>query len=150
MSAQDTAEVGSIVGGLLGEVNAGFNWDVVRERFDPDPVGKSITLHFLNEDGETLAEKVTLGVADGPELVLVGDDGDPRFENVGDVVTYQDYGLRVLDPDDNMTPEAARYQYNGVNIETAEGESRERVWLIASTILNIMLESIIREQNGGQ
>ena len=150
MSEQQPAaqNVTDIIEGLLPQVNAGFNWELVKERFDPDPAGKALTMHFLQDDGETLAEAVTIGVTEGPELVLTTED-DERFTKVGDIVTYQDYGLRVLDPDDPMTPQKARYQYNGVNIESIEGESRERVWLIGSTILEIMLDSVIGG-NGGE
>lgn len=159
MSGQQAAasNVTDIIEALLPKVNAGFNWDVVQDRFDPDPTGKSLTMHFLAEDGETLAEAITLGVHDknaddstsdiDPELIITTEDDD-RFEKVGDIVTFQDYGLRVLDPDDPMTPQKARYQYNGVNIESIEGESRERVWLIGSTILEIMLDSIINADGG--
>lgn len=143
--------VAQTVADLLDTVNEGFNWDVIYERYDSQPVGTSMSLHFTDEAGETVIEQVHLGIAEGPRLVVLDEIGD-RWDHLGDIVTYQSFGLRILDPDDPMTAEKARYQHGGVSIHPAGGEIKERVWLVTSKVLDVMLETIIhrKEQMGGE
>lgn len=137
--------VGGTVRDLLPTVNRGFNWDIIRDRYDESPVGTAMSIYFTDEDGGEPVEKVHLAITDGPEIVVL-QQLDDRWDYIGAIVTYQDFGLRILDPEDPMTPDRARYQHAGVTIQPAEGESRERVWLVVSNVLEIMLESIIYEQ----
>lgn len=129
---------------LLDTVNAGFNWNIIEERYDENPVGTAMSLHFTDESGEEAVEEVTLGIAEGPKIVVLGQLTD-EWDYIGAIVTYQDFGLRMLDPDDPMTPDRARYQHAGVTIHPGEGKSRERTWLVVSNVLDIMLESVIYE-----
>lgn len=143
----DIGIVGQTIKDLLPTVNAGFDWDIVRERYDENPVGTSMSLHFTGESGQEPVEEVYLGIAEGPEIVMLDGIND-QWDYIGAIVTYQDYGLRMLDPDDPMTPDRARYQHGGVTIRPSQNESRERVWLVVSNVLEIMLESIIYEAQG--
>jgi len=151
MSAQGDAPgaVEQIVRDLLPEVNEGFNWDLVTERYDSDPVGTAMTIHFTDEEGSDAVESVHLGISEGPEIVML-DELDPRWDYIGAIVTKQGVGLRILRPNDPMTPERARWQYRQVAIHPAEGESRERVWMVCSKVLDVMLETVIwRQQSEG-
>lgn len=141
--------VGQTIKDLLPTVNQGFNWEIIEERYDEEPVGTAMSLHFTDESGEDAVEEVMLGIAEGPEIVVLGGDAQ-GWDYIGAIVTYQDYGLRILDVDDPMTPDKARYQHGGVTIHPAEGESRERVWLVTSNVLDIMLESLIYEKQEQQ
>lgn len=141
--------VGGAIAELLGTVNEGFDWDVVTERYDEDPTGMAMGLFFTNEEGDEPVEQVYVGVSSGPEIVLI-EELDASWEYIGSVVTYQDYGLRILDPDDEMDPKRARYQYGGVDIHPESGHSRERVWMVTSNVLDAMLESIIWKQKSGE
>jgi hypothetical protein len=139
----DMGLVGQTIAGLLGTVNEGFDWDVIERRYDEDPVGTAMALHFTDEDGE---DAVLLGIADGPRIVML-DELTDEWEYIGAIVTYQRFGLRILDPIDDMTPDKARYQHRGVTIYPGEEESRERVWLVVSNVLDIMLETVIYKAN---
>lgn len=141
----DLGIVGNAIKELLPTVNEGFNWDVVKERYDEDPVGLAMGLFFTDESGAEPVEQVYVGIDSGPEIVLI-DQLDTTWEYIGSVVTYQDYGLRILDPDDEMTPHRARVQYGGVDIHPENDHSRERVWYVTSNVLEVMLESVIYEQ----
>lgn len=134
--------VGNTIADLLGPVNDGFNWEIVRQKYDPNPAGTALSIHFTDESGENNVETVHLGIAEGPELVILnGIDED--WDRIGSIVTYQDFGLRILDPDDPMTPEKARYTHRGVDIHPGEGHSRERVWLVCREVLNVVLQTIV-------
>lgn len=147
MSAPETdiGIVGQTIKDLLPTVNQGFNWDIITERYDEDPVGTAMSLHFTGEKGEEAIEEVMLGISEGPRIVIL-EELTPKWDYIGAIVTYQDYGLRILDVDDPMTPDRARYQHGGVTIHPAEDESRERVWLVTSNVLDIMLESLVWKQ----
>lgn len=147
MSTQDSniGIVGQTIADLLDTVNEGFNWDIIRERYDNDPVGTAMSLHFTDETGEEALEDVYLGIAEGPEIIVLP-TVDDDWDYIGAVVTYQDYGIRLLDPEDEMTPDKARYQHGGVTIKPPENKSRERTWMVISNVLDIMLESIIYEK----
>lgn len=138
--------VGQTIKDLLPTVNEGFNWDVVKNRFDPDPIGKAMSLHFTEESGEQPIEEIYLGIAEGaggePELVVLDGVGD-GWDYLGAVITYQDYGLNILDPNSDMDATIARYSHGGVRIEAGEGKSKEQVWMVVSKVLDIMLESHI-------
>lgn len=148
MSAQESeiGLVGSTIRDLLPTVNEGFNWDIVKDRFDENPVGTAMSLHFTDESGETAIEQVHLGIVEGPKIVVL-DRVDESWDYLGAIVTYQNFGLRILDPEDEMTPSKARYQHRGVTIHPAENESRTRVWLVVSKVLDVLLESVIYESN---
>jgi hypothetical protein len=153
MKSQNTQDPGIVemtVRDLLPTVNAGFNWEMVTQRYDPDPVGTALTIYFTDESGKEKIEEIHLGIAEGPELVVL-DGLDPRWDFIGSIVTKQDIGIRILDPDDDMDPDRARFHHGRVEIHPAEGEGRERVWLVCSQVLDVMLESIIwkRQQEGG-
>jgi hypothetical protein len=137
--------VGQTMKDLLPRVNAGFNWSIIRERYDESPVGTAMSVHLTDESGEESIEQVMLGIVEGPRIVIL-DELTPEWEYIGAIVTYQDYGLRILDVDDPMTPDKARYQHGGVSIHPADGESRERVWLVTSNVLDIMLETLVWQQ----
>lgn len=130
---------------LLPTVNAGFNWDIITERYDSDPTGTAMSLHFTDDSGAEPVEEVTLGIKEGPEIAVIEELTDD-WNYIGAIVTYQDYGLRILDPDDPMDPDRARYAHGGVTIHPAEDKSKERTWLVVSNVLDIMLESVIYEQ----
>lgn len=144
--------VGQTVKDLLPMVNEGFNWEIIENRYDETPVGTAMSLHFTEESGDDSVEDLYLGIAEGPRIVTLDGIGD-EWDYIGAVVTYQDFGIRILDPDDEMTPDRARYQYGGVTINPAEGHSRERTWMVISNVLDIMLESVIHKEkqqsNGG-
>jgi len=137
--------VGQTIKDLLPTVNQGFNWDIITEQYDESPVGTAMSVHLTDETGEDAIEQVMLGIADGPRIVIL-EELTPEWDYIGAIVTYQDYGLRILDVDDPMTPDRARYQHGGVTIHPAEDESRERVWLVTSNVLDIMLESLIYDR----
>jgi hypothetical protein len=130
---------------LLPIVNGGFNWEIIEERYDADPSGTAMSLHFTNEDGQEPVEEIVLGIADGPEIVVL-DELTDEWDWIGAIVTYQDFGLRILDPDDPMTPDKARYQHRGITIQPGNDKSRERTWLVVSNVLDIMLESVVFQQ----
>lgn len=138
--------VGSTIQDLLPTVNEGFNWDIIKKRYDSDPVGVAMSLHFTDEEGAEPIEEIYLGIGEGPRIVLI-DELDETWDYLGAVVTYQDFGLRILDPDDDMTPDRARYQHSGITIHPAEDESKERTWMVISNVLDIMLESVIYQNN---
>jgi len=145
--------VGQTIKDLLPTVNQGFNWDIITEQYDESPVGTAMSVHLTDETGEDAIEQVMLGIADGPRIVIL-EELTPEWDYIGAIVTYQDYGLRILDVDDPMTPDRARYQHGGVTIHPAEDESRERVWLVTSNVLDIMLESLVwrqqQQENGAE
>lgn len=134
--------VGTTVKDLLPTVNEGFNWDLLKRRYDSNPAGSAMSLHFTAEDGEESLEDVYLGIAEGPRLVVLPGVTED-WDYLGAIITYQDYGMRMLDPEDSMTPDRARYQHGGVTIQPAEEKSRERLWLVTSKVLDIMLESVV-------
>lgn len=146
MSGRETniGLVGETVRDLLPTVNTGFDWDVIKSRYDNSPEGKAMSLHFTDDSGNNNVEDVHLGIAEGPEVVVL-DKLTDEWDYIGAIVTYQDFGLRMLNPDDPMTPNRARFQHGGVSIHEADGESRERVWMVTSNVLDIMLESVIHE-----
>lgn len=134
---------------LLPILNEGFNWELVTTRYDNDPTETALAIQFTDETGKEPVEQILLGVAEGPRITIL--DGVPEdYKYLGSIVTYQDYGLRILDPQDPMDPDRARYSHNGVNIEAAEGESRERLWLVGSNVLETMLESVIWKRQQDQ
>lgn len=137
--------VGNTIVDLLPTVNEGFNWETIEERYDENPVGTAMSLHFTDEEGGESSEDVHLAIAEGPQIVVL-EELDQRWDYIGAIVMYQDFGLRILDPEDPMTPDRARYQHRGVEIYPHGDESRERVWLVTSNVLDTMLESIIYEQ----
>lgn len=141
--------VGQTVKDILPMVNEGFNWEVVKNRFDPDPVGKAMSLHFTDEQGKEPVEKIHLGIAQGedgePELVFLENVG-PEWGYLGVVTTYQDFGIKILDPNNPMDAERARYQHRGIKVSTPEGTSTERTWMVVSKVLDIMLESHVHKQ----
>ena len=137
--------VGQTIQDLLPTVNEGFNWDIIENQYDENPVGTAMSLHLTDESGGEPVEEVMLGISEGPRVVVLEELTD-QWDYIGAIVTYQDYGLRILDVDDEMTPDKARYQHGGVTIHPAEDESRERVWLVISNVLDIMLESLIYKQ----
>lgn len=150
MSADDT-ELGLVaqtIRDLLPAVNKGFNWEIIENRYDEDPVGTAMSLHFTDESGENAVEEVVLGIAEGPRIVFLNGLTD-EWDYIGAIVTYQNYGIRMLDPDDAMTPKRARYQHGGITIHPSGNESRERVWLVVSNVLDIMLETVIYQQQNG-
>jgi hypothetical protein len=152
-SADDLGLVGQTIKDLLPTVNEGFNWDIIENRYDEDPVGTAMSLHFTDGSGEEALEDIYLGIAQGPQIVILP-GVDENWDYIGAVVTYQDFGMRILDPDDEMTPDRARYQHGGVTINSPEEKSRERTWMVISNVLDIMLESLIynreaAEQGGG-
>lgn len=145
--SQHTTElgvVGQTIQDLLPALNQGFNWDLIKRRYDDHPEGTAMSLHFTADDGEEPVEEVYLGIAEGPRIVIL-DQIDDRWDYIGAVVTYQDFGMRILDPEDPMDPDRARYQHRGVQIHPAEDESRERVWLVVSNVLEVMLETVIHQ-----
>ena len=138
---------------LLPTVNAGFNWDIVRKRYDRNPEGTAMSLHFTDDSGDEPVEEVLLGIADDPKLVVL-DQYTDDWDYLGAIVMYQKHGIRILDPDDPMNADAARYQHGSVTIRPGEDKSRERTWMAVSKILDIMLESVIHsdgddDQGGG-
>lgn len=137
--------VGQTIKDLLPLVNQGFNWSIIEERYDEAPVGTAMSVHLTDQSGEEAIEQVMLGIAEGPRIVIL-EQLQPKWDYIGAIVTYQDYGLRILDVDDPMTPDKARYQHGGVTMHPAEDESRERVWLVTSNVLNIMLETLVWQQ----
>lgn len=138
--------VGQTIADLLDTVNAGFNWEIIEKRYDENPVGTAMSLHFTDESGSESIEDIYLGIAEGPQIVILP-GVDDQWDYLGAIITYQDFGLRMLDPDDEMTPDRARYQHGGVTIEPGEGKSRERTWMVVSNVLDIMLESVIYENS---
>lgn len=141
--------VGQTIEDLLPVVNGGFNWDIIEKRYDENPAGTAMSLHFTNEDGNEPIEEIYLGIAEGPRIALL-DSLDGSWDYLGAVVTYQDYGLRILDPDDPMTPDRARYQHSGISIHPAQNKSKERTWMVISNVLDIMLESVIYQNKQGE
>lgn len=140
--------VGETVRDLLPTVNNGFDWDVIKKRYDSDPTGKAMSIHFTDESGDNSVEDIHLAITEGPEVVLL-DELTDEWEYIGAIVTYQDFGVRMLNPEDDMTPTRARFQHGGVSIHPQDGESRERVWLVTKNILEIILESVIHQSNSG-
>lgn len=137
--------VGQTIQDLLPVVNAGFNWSLIERLYDDQPVGTAMSLHFTDETGEESVEDLYLAIEDGPSVAVVPNVTEAH-DYIGAVVMYQDYGLRMLDPDDPMTPDRARYHHRGVTIQPAEGKSRERTWMVISNVLDVMLESVIYKQ----
>ena len=131
---------------MLPAANEGFNTDLLTERYDENPERTAMSVHFTDGPGGDELEKVALGVNDDLELEMLGTIPE-TYQYIGAVVTYQDYGMQILDPDHPMTPDRARYQHGGVKILPAEGESRERTWLVISNVMDIILESAIYQQN---
>lgn len=155
MSQTESAEgiVTQTIRDLLPVVNEGFDSAVLVERYDEDPAGTAMSVHFTDKSGENEVEVITLGVTDALELEVLPRLTD-EWEYIGAIVMYQDHGLRILDPDSKMTPDRARYQYGGVTIRPSEGNSRERTWLVVSNVLDIILESVVykrkqQQQAGG-
>lgn len=146
--SESTAERGIVAGAIadmLPTVNEGFNTDLLTERYDENPERTAMSVHFTDESGDDELEKVALGVNDDLELEML-ERIPESYRYIGAVVTYQAYGLDILDPDHPMTPDRARYQHEGVKILPAEGESRERTWLVISNVLDIILASAIHKQ----
>jgi hypothetical protein len=137
--------VGETMKDLLPLVNQGFNWQIIKERYDESPVGTAMAVHLSTDHEDLPDEQVILGIAEGPRIVIL-ERLQPKWEYIGAIGTYQEYGNRILDVNDPMTPDRARYQYDAVTIRPAEGESRERVWLVTSNVLDIMLESLVWQQ----
>lgn len=133
---------------LLPTVNAGFNWDIIREKYDSHPEGTAMSLHFTNDQGSEPVEEIVLGIADGPKIEVL-DKLTDEWDYLGGIVMFQESGLRILDPEDEMTPDRARYQYRDVTIHPANGKSKERTWLVVSNVLDIMLESLVYQNDGG-
>jgi hypothetical protein len=134
---------------LLPVLNAGFDWERVKQFYDKHPEGTAITLQFKDKGGENTIEEITMVVNDGPEIAIT--DAVPEDYNwLGVIATYQDYGLKILDPEHPMGPDEARYTHRGVTIHPAEEESRERLWLVGSGVLESMLESVIWKQEQNQ
>lgn len=142
---EEPGVVGQTIKDLLPVLNEGFNWEIVTGRYDKDPTQTALTIEFTNEGGDKVVEHVTLGVMEGPEITIL-EEVPEHYKWMGAIVTYQDYGIRILDPNDDMTPDRARYTHRGVQIQPAEGESRERLWLVASSIMESMLESVVWKQ----
>jgi len=134
--------VGETIKDLLPIVNSGFNWDIIERLYDDQPVGTAMSLHFTDESGEQSVEDIYLAIEEGPAIAVTPTITDSH-DYIGAVIMYQDYGLRILDPDDPMTPDRARYHHRGVTIQAAEGKSRERTWMVISNVLDVMLESVI-------
>lgn len=141
-----TGPVTDMIVDLLPTVNEGFNWDVITERFDKDPVGTAMSLHFTTETGDEPEEELLLAITDGPEIEVVEEVTDAH-DYIGALVMYQHIGLRILDADDRMDPVRARYQANAVTIHPGEGKSRERTWLVVSNVLQIILNTVIHTQD---
>lgn len=150
MSGRETniGLVGETVRDLLPTVNSGFDWEIIKKRYDSDPTGKAMSLHFTDKTGENNVEDVHLGIAEGPKIIVL-DELTDDWHYLGAIVTYQDYGVRMLNPEDDMTPSRARFQHGGVSIHPAGDESRERVWMVTKNVLDIMLESVIYAANSG-
>lgn len=133
---------------LLPTLNAGLNWEEILERYDANPSHTVMAIQFADKEGAEVKEQVLLGIKPGPEITVF-DEVPEDYTFLGAIETYQDYGIRILDPDDDMTPATARYTMNGVTIRPVEGESKERLWLVGSNVLESMLQSIIWKQNNG-
>jgi hypothetical protein len=134
---------------LLPTLNAGFEWERVKQFYDKHPEHTAITLQFKNKSGEKTVEEITLVVDDGPEIAITNTVPE-EYKWLGVIATYQDYGLKILDPEHPMGPDEARYTHRGVTIHPAEDESRERLWLVGSGVLESMLESVIWKQEQEQ
>lgn len=146
VNREDLGPVGGIIADLLPHVNAGFNWDIIKNRYDNNPVGTAMSLHLTDESGEDALEDIYLGIAEGPQIVILP-EVDDSWDYIGAIVTYQDTGRRILDPDDEMDPDRARFQHGHITIRASEGHSRERVWMVISNVLEIMLESLVFQTN---
>jgi len=134
--------VGGMVQDLLPMVNRGFDWDIIKQRYDNAPEGTAMSLHLTDEEGQEPMEEIYLGLADGPQIVIL-DRLTEEWDYIGAVTMYQDAGARILDPDNDLTPDMARYRDGEVRIDTPPEKSDERVWLVISNVLEIMLESFI-------
>lgn len=140
--------VGKTIRDLLPIVNDGLDWEMVKTRYDSRPEGTAMSLHLTDESGDQKVEQVYLGIAPGPELVVLDHLSD-EWDYIGAIVTYQKYGRKILDAGDPMTPDRARYTHGGVTVHPHGDESRERVWFVVKNVLDIMLESIVWAQQSG-
>lgn len=138
--------VGETIKELLPAVNNGFDWDFIKDHYDEEPVGTAMSLHFTDEEGEETAEELYLGIAEGPQIIVL-DQLTADWDYLGAIVTRQESGARILDPKDPMTPDRARYTHRDVAIQPSEAESRERVWMVVSNVLEAMLESLIYQND---
>lgn len=122
--------VGSLVNELLPMVSV--DWDEIKARSDPQPEGKALSIVLLTNSGDPI-EEFTLAVDDKPSIVLV-DSADEEWDRKGHLVAYQETALRILDPEDEMTPQRARYQYANIKVFPKNDSSRELIWIIAQKI----------------
>ena len=138
--------VGTTIQDLLPRVNEGFNWGLIKERYDNHPEGTAMSLHLTGDRGQEPIEEIYMGLAEGPRIVIL-DQLTDDWDYIGAVTMYQDSGAAILNPDNELTPDMARYRDGTVDIATPEGKSSERVWMVVSNVLDIMLNSLIH--NGG-
>lgn len=134
--------VGGMIQDLLPMVNRGFDWEIIKQRYDNSPEGTAMSLHLTDEQGQEPMEEIYLGLGEGPRIVIL-DELTDEWDYIGAVTMYQDAGAKILDPDNDLTPDMARYRDGEVRIDTPAEKSDERVWLVISNVLEIMLESFI-------
>lgn len=143
----DAGIVGEIIQNILPKVNEYLDWEYIREHYDEDPTGVAMAVSFVeSEDDDEPAETLLFGIAEGPEVILLN-QLTPEWEYLGTVMTFQEYGVKIFTPDDEMTPHKARYQYGGVDIYPAEGHSRTRLWYVGSEVLTMVMNTLEYEAN---
>ena len=134
----------------LPAVNENLDWETLKARFDPDPVGNSLgmVLYKTDADGtDKVVESFGFRVVDGPTITLDQYDieaaGNPsQVFGLGDVITYRETAINVLHPDRDLTPQKACYQRGEVDLNAANPIQKRRVWLVGSAILEMITHEL--------
>lgn len=129
-SGTSLGPVGSIIETLLPHVNRSID----KERFQ-DQQNKALRFTLLDKSGNPV-ERFPLAVENDSISLTMVDHTNSELEWYGDVVLQQESGLKLLDPEDSMSPDRARYQYKQLTVFPKENNSRKIAWLFCSALLD--------------
>lgn len=145
--------VTDIVRRALPHVNEHLDWAALSSEYDPEPEGSRLGMVLYKrgtQDPQTgnpqVAEAFGFHVAAGPQIELeeyglhpAADEGQVYGE--GDIITFQDTALKVLNPDKDLSLQAANYQLGDVRLNAANPVEKQMIWVIFSAIM----ERVVRE-----
>lgn len=146
---QAPATVMEFVERTLPHINEHLNWAAIKERFDPQPEGKSLGFVLLEDvDGDPrVVESFGLQIAAGPAFQLAEypaavASGDEEAFGMGDIVMYRDDAIEVLHPDHDLDPQTAYYQRGDVELVPTEPMREAHVWWVGCSIMEMVTEEL--------
>lgn len=154
--------VQDIVRRALPHVNEQMDWEDLSSRYDPDPEGNRLgmVLHDRESaDPETgaaqVAEAFGFHVIEGPAIEIEAYDhtkaANPnQVFGEGDVTTYRDTALKVLNPDHDLTLQEASYQRGEVELVTADPMKKQMIWVVFSAIMEQVVDELDEILPGGE